>query len=85
MSKVSCVKEIDNCEKYGLYDQDIWDGSIKKLRSHKTGCVWETRVPMTATKLKSGKISESYIWPHPQEHVMSVKCEQFLDELTVQV
>ena len=33
------------------------------------------------------KISESYILTphHPQGHVMSVKCEQPLDELTVQV
>ena len=33
------------------------------------------------------KISKSYIFttPHPQGHVMSVKCEQPLDELTVQV
>ena len=33
------------------------------------------------------KISQSYILtpPHPQGHVMSVKCEQPLDELTVQV
>ena len=32
------------------------------------------------------KISKSYILtpPHPQGHVMSVKCEQPLDELTVQ-
>ena len=33
------------------------------------------------------KISKFYILtlPHPQGHVMSVKCEQPLDELTVQV
>ena len=33
------------------------------------------------------KISKSYILtlPHPQGRVMSVKCEQPLDELTVQV
>ena len=33
------------------------------------------------------KISKSYILtpPHPQGHVMSVKCEQPLDELKVQV
>ena len=36
---------------------------------------------------KYGKISKSYILTpsHPQGHVMSVKCEQPLDELTVQV
>ena len=33
------------------------------------------------------KFSKSYILtpPHPQGHVMSVKCEQPIDELTVQV
>ena len=34
-----------------------------------------------------GKISKSHILtlPHPQGHVMSVKCEQLLDESSVQV
>ena len=43
--------------------------------------------PPAATKSKYGKISKSQILtqPHPQGHVMSVKCEQPLDELTVQV
>ena len=38
-------------------------------------------------KSKYGNISESYILtpPHPQGHVMSVKYEQPLDELTFQV
>ena len=38
-------------------------------------------------KVKLWQISKSYIFtlPHPQGHVMSVKCEQPLDELTVQV
>ena len=40
-----------------------------------------------ATKSKYGNISESQILTpsHPRGHVMSVKCEQPLDELTVQV
>ena len=44
-------------------------------------------MPPAATKLKSGKISKSQILipPHPQGHVMSVKCEKPLDELAVQV
>ena len=44
-------------------------------------------MPPAATKLKSGKISKSQILthPHPQGHVMSVKCEKPLNELTVQV
>ena len=43
--------------------------------------------PPLETKSKYGKISKSYILtpPHPPGHVMSVKCEQPLDELTVQV
>ena len=44
-------------------------------------------LPPAATMLKYGKISKSYILtpPHPQGHVMSVKCEEPIDELTVQV
>ena len=44
-------------------------------------------MPPAATKSKYGKISKSQILtpPHPQGRVMSVKCEQPLDELTVQV
>ena len=40
-----------------------------------------------ATKSKCGKISESYnlTLPDPQGHGMSVKCEEPIDELTVQV
>ena len=44
-------------------------------------------MPPAATESKYGKISRSQILttPHPQGHVMSVRCEQPLDELTVQV
>ena len=45
-------------------------------------------MPPAATKSKYGKnLSKSYILtpPHPLEHVMSVKCKQPIDELTVQV
>ena len=44
-------------------------------------------MPPAATKSKYGKISKSQILttPHPQGRVMSVRCEQPLDELTVQV
>ena len=44
-------------------------------------------MPPVATKSKSDKIPESYILtpPQPQGRVMSVKSEQHLDELTVQV
>ena len=47
----------------------------------KHGCPWRRQSQTMA------KISKSYILnpPHPQGHVMSVKCEQPLDELTVQV
>ena len=49
--------------------------------------VCETRMPPATTKLKYGKISKFQILtlPHPQGRVMSVRCEQPLDELTVQV
>ena len=44
-------------------------------------------MPPVATKSKYGKISKSQILtpPKPQGHVISVKCEKPLDELTVQV
>ena len=44
-------------------------------------------MPLAATKSKYGKIFKSYILtpPYPKEDEMSVKCEQPLDELTVQV
>ena len=44
-------------------------------------------MPPAATKSNMAKISKFYILtpPRPQGHVMSVKCEQPLDELTVQV
>ena len=46
-------------------------------------CLWN----MDAPGGNKVKISKSYILtpPNPQGHVMSVKCEQPLDELTVQV
>ena len=44
-------------------------------------------MPTAATKSKYGKIFKSYILtlPDPQGRVMSVNCEQPLDELIVQV
>ena len=49
-------------------------------------CLWNMDAP-GGTKSKYGKISTSYILtpPYPQGHEMSLKCEQPLDELTVQV
>ena len=43
-------------------------------------------MPLAASQTMT-KISKYYILtpPHPHGHVMSVKCEQPLDELTVQV
>ena len=44
-------------------------------------------MPPAATKSNMANISKSYILtpPRPQGHVMSVKCEEPIDELTVQV
>ena len=44
-------------------------------------------MPPAATKSKYGKNLKSYILtpPDPQGHRMSVKCEEPIDELTVQV
>ena len=49
-------------------------------------CLWNTDAP-GGNKVKYGKIYKSHILtpPHPQGHVISVRCEQPLDELTVQV
>ena len=50
-------------------------------RHVKHGC------PRRQQSQNMAKISKSYILtpPHPQGHVMSVKCEEPIDELTVQV
>ena len=44
-------------------------------------------MPPAATKSNMAKTCKSYILtpPHPQGHLMSVKCEDPIDELTVQV
>ena len=44
-------------------------------------------MPPVVVKLKSGKTFLSYILtaPHPHEHVMVVKCEELLNELSVKV
>ena len=49
--------------------------------------VCETQMPLAATKLKIWQICKSYILikSNLQGHVMSVKCDQTLDELAVQV
>ena len=49
----------------------------------------DTQMPREATKSKYGKtlLSPMYIFtpPHPQGHVILVKCEEPIDELLVQV
>ena len=49
-------------------------------------CLLNTDAPGSNSQ-NMAKISKSYILtlPHPQGHVMSVKCEEPIDELTVQV
>ena len=60
--------------------------NISALKQNWT-CVFETRMPPAATKSKYGKNLEvlHFNQPRPQGHVMSVKCEEPIDELTVQV
>ena len=50
-------------------------------------CVCETQMPPVAIKSNMANISKSYILtpPHPQGHVMPVKCEEPIDKLAVQV
>ena len=54
----------------------------------KNMCLWNTDAPSSnKVKLWQKSLSPTF-WPHPtpsQGHVMSVQCEQPLDELTVQV
>ena len=49
-------------------------------------CLWNTDAP-DGNKVKIWQKSLSYILtpPHPQGHVMSVKCQEPLQELTIQV
>ena len=59
-----------------------------KWRQHKLDmCLWNTDAPSGKKAKIWQKIFKSYILtpPHPQGHVMSVKCEEPIDELTVQV
>ena len=48
--------------------------------------LWNTDAPLRQKSPIIAKITKSYILhpPHPQGHVMSVKCEEPVDELTVQ-
>ena len=65
------------CIKYNQFNQ-------KTLKIRR---VCETRMPPPATKSKYGKNFEVLYFdlPHPQGHVMSVKCEEPIDKFTVQV
>ena len=74
---------------FDMFYQHIMMSPIQniKVKKNKT-FLCETRMPAAATKSKYGKIiSKSYILtlPHPQGHVMSVRCEEPIDILTVQV
>ena len=46
-------------------------------------CVFETQIPLMATKSNEGK--NHFDLNPSQGHVMSLKCEQPIDELTVQI
>ena len=62
----------------------------KKITRHELGqkldmCLWNTDAPSgNKVKIRQKSLSSTF-WPHPQGHVMSVKCEEPIDELTVQV
>ena len=72
-----------------------WDIKLILLSVHPSVCPSVTTrhvfvkhgCPRRQQSRNMAKISKSYILtpPHPQGHVMSVKCEQPIDELTVQV
>ena len=61
---------------------------LNRVKAKKTRHVFvKHRCPWRQQNRNMAKISKSYILtpPHPQGHVMSVKCEEPIDELTVQV
>ena len=67
-----------------IRNSNVFFTGILKITRHvfvKHGC------PRRQQSQTMAKISKSYILtpPHPQGHVMSVKCEQPLDEHTVQI
>ena len=59
--------------------------SFCRLSQGTTRCVCETWMPLVATKSTFSIITKSFIItpPLPQGHVVSVKCEQPLDEVQV--
>ena len=62
----------------------VWYGhTVYKLDM----CMLNTDAPSDNKVKKYGKISKSQILtlPHPHGHVMAVRCDKPLDELTVQV
>ena len=76
--------------KLSVFTQVMWNLTATSilLNSNVKGknmCLWNTDAP-GGNKLWQKSLSPTF-WPHPtpQGHVMSVKCEQPLDELTVQV
>ena len=76
------ITEYHGSMDYMLSEQRTWKFAIKTRHVFvKHGC------PRRQQSRNMAKISKSYILtpPHPQGHVMSVKCEQPIDELTVQV
>ena len=60
---------------------------ISSILNSKQDVFVKHRCPQQQQSGNMAKISKSYILtpPHPQGHVMSVKCEEPIDELTVQV
>ena len=48
-------------------------------------CLWNMDAPGgNKVKIRQKSVSPK-LWPHPQGHVMSVKCEEPINELTFQV
>ena len=89
---------IRHCENQGQHEVAVikinekvnvtWLLNLSRIKANKTRHVFVKHgCPRQQQSRNMAKISKSYILttPHPQGHVMSVKCEQPIDELTVQV
>ena len=76
---VTCILHIKSVK--------IWDSCKYKTQQINKTCVCEHGCPRQEQSYNMAKISKSYILtpPHPQGHGMSVKCEQSIDGLTVQI
>ena len=68
-------------------NSQLWMLRYSSIKEEQEMCLWNTDAPGRQQSQNMAKISKSYslTQPQPQGHVMSVKCEESIDEPTVQV